>query len=333
MELGFLASGPLINRYRSNLGPAACNRIMRLFSNEYRRSQEIRPLTCLLGDDSILRCCCRRPSPQDVYAKASPSVVSVVSINSRGRPTSSGSGVVIAPGTVATNWHVVEGASTLTVRWKETNYSAELTLDRRDRDLAILRVSGLNAPVIKFGAADKVKIGQSVYAIGAPSGLELSLTNGLVSGLRAVEGGKLVQTSAPISPGSSGGGLFDEESKLIGITTLKLAGDGQEGLGFALPVDWVSELNTGVSHTGGGRSGIFLIAGGIILLLLVLSPKLVRLVTEKLSNSEWRSREGDAGDGHSEDSALASPSVDDRTDVPLQRFGLQARREFETLRG
>jgi tetratricopeptide (TPR) repeat protein len=83
-------------------------------------------------------------------------------------------------------------------------------------------------------------VGQRVYAIGAPKGLELTMSDGIISSLRELDSGRYIQTTAPISPGSSGGGLFDEEGRLIGLPTLYL--DKGQQLNFALPVEWVKDL-------------------------------------------------------------------------------------------
>lgn len=85
-----------------------------------------------------------------------------------------------------------------------------------------------------------LKTGERVYAVGAPQGLELTLSEGLISGLRPTDDAQLVQTSAPISPGSSGGGLFDSKGQLVGVTTLYLK-EGQN-LNFAVPAEWISAL-------------------------------------------------------------------------------------------
>jgi S1-C subfamily serine protease len=84
-----------------------------------------------------------------------------------------------------------------------------------------------------------LKVGEPLFALGSPRGLELSLSEGILSGLREEEGQKYVQTTAPISPGSSGGGLFDGRGNLVGITTLVLAGKERlnQALNFALPAD------------------------------------------------------------------------------------------------
>ena len=127
--------------------------------------------------------------------------------------------------------------------------AAKLTAQNETRDLCVLFVDELSIPPaakpVPLGVARNVSIGEEVYAIGAPRGLELSLSRGIISQLRG-EGGKraapILQTDAAISPGSSGGGLFDQDGKLIGITTFKALGTGTEGLSFAIPVEWVVEL-------------------------------------------------------------------------------------------
>jgi len=89
-------------------------------------------------------------------------------------------------------------------------------------------------------ASSSLAVGERVYAIGAPEGLELTLSEGVISGLRDFDGAHVIQTSAPVSPGSSGGGLFDAHGHLIGITTFSMK-EGQN-LNFALPTEWVDAL-------------------------------------------------------------------------------------------
>ncbi|MGH9440374.1 MAG: trypsin-like peptidase domain-containing protein, partial [Terriglobia bacterium] len=84
-------------------------------------------------------------------------------------------------------------------------------------------------------------VGEKVYAIGAPEGLELTISEGLISGLRDFDKERVIQTSAAISPGSSGGGLFDAEGRLVGITTFYLKGG--QSLNFALPAEWTLALD------------------------------------------------------------------------------------------
>ena len=179
-------------------------------------------------------------TPGEVYEQAAKSTVVVRNIDSGGKPKSMGSGVILPNRDVATNCHVVKGASQLKVRIEAKEYPATLRYSDWDRDVCSLSVAGISAPAVVIGSTKTLKVGAKVYAIGAPKGLELTLSDGIVSSLREVEGGQYIQTTAAISPGSSGGGLFDENGALVGLTTFYLA-EGQN-LNFAVPVEWVKEL-------------------------------------------------------------------------------------------
>ena len=87
-----------------------------------------------------------------------------------------------------------------------------------------------------------MQVGQKVYAIGSPQGLDLTLSDGMVSSLREGEDGTFIQTTAPISPGSSGGGLFNERGVLVGIVTFQMR-SGQN-LNFAIPADWIERMRS-----------------------------------------------------------------------------------------
>lgn len=179
-------------------------------------------------------------TPGEVYEQAAKSTVIVHNIDSGGKAKSMGSGVVLPDGDVVTNCHVAKGASQLKVRVGAKEYPATLRHSDWDRDVCSLTAPGIGAPAVVMGSTISLKIGDKVYAIGAPKGLELTLSDGIVSSLREVEGGQYIQTTAAISPGSSGGGLFDENGTLVGLTTFYLA-EGQN-LNFAVPVEWVKEL-------------------------------------------------------------------------------------------
>ena len=179
-------------------------------------------------------------SAEDVFATVSASVVRVNVANSEGRITSTGSGVVIGSGAVITNCHVAMRGESLEVKIGGASYSASVDVADEERDLCRLSVSGLSAPSVSIGSIETVRVGQRVYAIGAPQGLDLTISDGIVSALREMQGGRMIQTSAPVSPGSSGGGLFDTSGKLVGIVTFQTR-TGQN-LNFAVPADWVSEI-------------------------------------------------------------------------------------------
>ncbi|MCY4383135.1 MAG: serine protease [Nitrospinae bacterium] len=194
-------------------------------------------------------------SAKDVFSKVFTSVVVVLAMDKRGDTIAQGSGVVVGEYEVVTNCHVLEKAKNLMVRqasdWsggKGYRMSAFLLARNDERDLCLLFVGELPIPPVarpaRLGAAKKLSIGEEVYAVGAPAGLELSLSRGVVSQLRGVFGKRfapLLQTDAAISPGSSGGGLFNQAGELVGITTFKWRG---ENLNFAIPSEWVKQLQT-----------------------------------------------------------------------------------------
>ena len=181
-------------------------------------------------------------APEELFDKVSKSIYVIHTWDGQGKRLSLGSGVVVGPEQVITNCHVLREASSVAIHRGNVSYGAELEFPDPERDLCQLKVKELTAPAVSLGELSSVKIGQRVYAVGSPRGLQLTLTDGLVSSLRGGDDGNkpFIQTSAAISPGSSGGGLFDAEGRLIGITTFQRV-DGQQ-LNFAVPVDWVREV-------------------------------------------------------------------------------------------
>lgn len=176
----------------------------------------------------------------EIYEQAARSTVVVENINDKGEIAGFGSGVVLPDGNVVTNCHVIKDASQLKIRSSKNKFPVALQYSDLDRDVCLLSIVGLNAPAVMVGSTKMLKVGAKVFAIGAPKGLELTLSDGIVSSLREVEGGHYIQITAAISPGSSGGGLFDENGTLVGLTTFFIT-EGQN-LNFAVPVEWVTEL-------------------------------------------------------------------------------------------
>jgi len=181
-------------------------------------------------------------SPQDIYVKASESIVVVKVLDNDDKPKQFGSGVALAPGEIVTNCHVLKDAHAIKVGRKGVFVEAVLLYRDNEHDLCLLIAPGIKAIPIQLGQTGNLRVGAPVYAIGSPKGLELSLSNGLVSQLRIDTEVPIIQTTAAISPGSSGGGLFDEEARLIGITSFYFK-DGQN-LNFAVPVDWIANLRS-----------------------------------------------------------------------------------------
>ena len=187
-------------------------------------------------------------TPEQIFQQASQSVVVINAYDGDGNPINQGGGVVTAREVVTTNCHVIEGAVSLEVIYRHQAYAGSAASANEDRDLCQVRVPRLNAPRVTLNTG-KVRVGQRVYAIGAPEGLELTLTEGLISSLREFDGSQYIQTSAGISQGSSGGGLFDAEGRLIGITSF-FVGEGPN-LNFALPAAWIVELEGGRAKAAG----------------------------------------------------------------------------------
>jgi len=169
-------------------------------------------------------------------------------------PRGTGSGFVWdKDGHIVTNYHVIEKANAADVILASgKKYSARLIGVRPGQDLAVLQI---NAPAdelkpIRVGQSDNLRVGQKVWAIGNPFGLDQTLTTGIISALnREMETDNnhtlhgLIQTDAAINPGNSGGPLLDSSARLIGVNTAIYSPSGASaGIGFAIPVDTVNEL-------------------------------------------------------------------------------------------
>ena len=156
-------------------------------------------------------------------------------------------------GYIVTNNHVIEGASEATVRLNDgRTFTAYRVGSSPAHDLAVLRVNVRfdRPPAVPIGSSHDLQVGQKVFAIGNPFGLDYTLTSGLISALDrslsdesgiAIEG--LIQTDAAINPGNSGGPLLDSAGRLIGINTAIYSPSGAyAGIGFAVPVDTVNRV-------------------------------------------------------------------------------------------
>lgn len=183
-------------------------------------------------------------TPAELFNKVSPSVWRIRTYDKEGLPMAIGSAVVIGPGQLVTNCHVLRKASRFNVMREKLSFPGTLELWDTARDLCQVKAAIGDAPVVALADSGALTVGQSVYALGSPEGLELTLSAGLVSSLRRDTSDRLtlIQTSAPISPGSSGGGLFDDSGRLVGVTTMIAAARNAQNLNFALPTEWVREL-------------------------------------------------------------------------------------------
>lgn len=178
--------------------------------------------------------------PEELFTNLSPSVFVIQTLNADRKLIAFGSGVVVNYDHVATNKHVVSGGVTFLVKHGNQTWPASIThLDPR-HDICQLKVENLGAPPLSLRDYSGLVVGERVYALGAPEGFDLTLSEGLISGLRRRGGTNVIQTTAPISHGSSGGGLFDLEGRLVGITTYYIE-DGQS-LNFAIAAELASSL-------------------------------------------------------------------------------------------
>ncbi len=202
------------------------------------------------------------PLPASVLAveKAAPSVVGIINMAEvynyfSGRQQTiergSGSGVIIdESGYIVTNYHVVEGASTLlAVLPGGEDMPAKLVGVDPATDIAVLKVEGQGLPAAQFGDSDDLMVGEPVLAIGNPVDMEFqrSVTAGVVSGLnRKIQYGErtflLIQTDAVINPGNSGGPLVNMAGQVVGINTMKLDLPRVEGMGFSIPSNTVRRV-------------------------------------------------------------------------------------------
>ena len=198
-----------------------------------------------------------------LFRKASPSVVHITTLDTQRDffsravsqvPRGTGTGFVWdEQGHIVTNFHVIQGADAARVTLADqSSYAARLVGAFPDRDLAVLRISAPRDKLqpIPLGSSRDLLVGQTVYAIGNPFGLDQTLTRGIVSALnreiesmtqRTIRG--VIQTDAAINPGNSGGPLLDSAGRLIGVNTSIYSPSGASaGIGFAIPADEVNRV-------------------------------------------------------------------------------------------
>src|SRR3989339_874655 len=230
------------------------NRLNRLHEGGEVMRKNIPSVISLIGAVfilSILPVPVNALKPSQVFDKVKNSIVVVKPLDAQGKVNSFGSGVLISSGRVATNCPVVKGGITYQVGRRKRFVRATLYAEDRNKDICILNAKGLKGKPAQLGKAANLKVGGPVYAVGAPQGLKLSISNGIVAQLR---GGPppFIQTTAAISPGSSGGGLFDGEGRLVGLTSLYI--EGGQSLNFAMPVEWIGQIKPGRKKDAKGSS-------------------------------------------------------------------------------
>ena len=167
-------------------------------------------------------------------------------VEKQGGQGAQGSGFFVRPGYVATNYHVIEGAETIIARLvgTETTYTiTEIVATDERRDLAIIKVIGDIPPELPLGNSNEVRIGETVYAVGNPQGLQGTVSRGIVSSMRDFgQNGIRIQIDAPISPGNSGGPVLNDEGEVIGVSASGIQGIDAQNLNFAIPSNYLKVL-------------------------------------------------------------------------------------------
>ncbi|MGA1285865.1 MAG: S1C family serine protease [Rubrivivax sp.] len=247
-QLSWVAAAALCAGALAWVGPQA------VMGRTEASAREVSPRGPLLAEEQ---------SQIDVFRRISPSVVHITtlevqrdffSLNVEQVPRGTGTGFVWDDrGHIVTNFHVIQGGSAARVTLADqSTHAAQLVGAFPDRDLAVLRIDvpAAKAPAIPIGSSRDLQVGQKVYAIGNPFGLDQTLTTGIVSALnreiesvnqRTIRGA--IQTDAAINPGNSGGPLLDSAGRLIGVNTAIFSpSGGSAGIGFAIPVDEVNRI-------------------------------------------------------------------------------------------
>jgi len=192
-------------------------------------------------------------TPVNGLQRAIQAVCAVTAYDSNGQPFSSGSAVIVASNMAVTCHHVVDGAAAITLKTYDGKMLQVMAYTPRDMplpDLIILKISGQQVPPpISWNKNTSYQIGDRVYAIGNPQGLAGTVSDGIISACRFYLGyGNIIQTTAPISQGSSGGALVNPAGQLVGIMVLQMK-EGQN-LNFAMPIDTV--VDCAISMAGYG---------------------------------------------------------------------------------
>ena len=195
-----------------------------------------------------------------IYEHSTDAIVRIFTYHEDGSMHGQGSGVIIKKyGCVLTNYHVLGDATRIVAehQGKYISLDSIIAIDPQ-KDILILQLATplnskeyIEIPNIRLGNSDKLKIGQRIYAIGSPMGFENTITEGIISGLRTSNDStrSLIQISAPISSGSSGGAILNAKGELIGISTMVISGETVQNLNFALLINDVKATFENKSNT------------------------------------------------------------------------------------
>src|ERR1700674_649354 len=207
------------------------------------RTQQLRELSVQNKNRAAVQ------TPEQILYGSRGSIVVIVAAGNTTQKLGTGF-YVQSTGLLLTNFHVVEGAENVGVKTKEA--STVLSAKKAkgfdvDNDLVALEVETGAAKPVVMGDSDQVRVGEQIVVIGNPEGLEQTISNGLISGIRELDGRKLFQISAPISEGSSGSPVFNERGEVIGVVVASL--ESGQNLNFAVPINYAKPLLTSPTET------------------------------------------------------------------------------------
>lgn len=199
-------------------------------------------LFCALFVFTVCPAANAQTAPQ-IAGKAFESTVLLVMEDASGQPMSLGSGFLVREGEIASNLHVIKGASrgyAKLVGQKDKYDIQGITGIDTGRDLVLLKISFARTPALSLGNSDAVQVGETVYAVGNPQGLEGTFSQGIISGIRQAGPDKVLQITAPISPGSSGGPVLNTKGEVIGVSVATFRAG--QNLNFAIPSNYLKIL-------------------------------------------------------------------------------------------
>jgi len=177
-----------------------------------------------------------------IFKENNKAVVVIVTFNKEGKPISQGSGFIMREdGAIVTNFHVISNAVDIEIKVGDKILKVEgfIHIDK-ENDLVILKLNGEKLPVVKLGDIEKTNVGERVYVISSPQGLENTISDGILNSIREIDPKrKILQITAPVSEGSSGGPVFNKNGEVIGIAT-SLIKEAQN-INFAMPVNLIKD--------------------------------------------------------------------------------------------
>jgi tetratricopeptide (TPR) repeat protein len=177
-----------------------------------------------------------------IFKENNEAVIVVLTYDRKGKLIGQGSGFVVRQdGAIVTNYHVISNAANIKVRVGEKILEVEglLHIDK-ENDIVILKAKGKNLKTVKTGDIEKLAVGEKVYVISSPQGLENTISDGILSGIREIEPErKILQITAPISKGSSGGAVFNKNGEVVGIATFLI--EEAQNINFAMPVNLIKD--------------------------------------------------------------------------------------------